>query len=248
MTTAPITVAESAAESAPDSTESVSLPAESNFAMTWADYFRPVTFAFWAMHLRGDRRNRRTWVLARRPGAGDRHATSSACSWSPPPITATSRTGRSRRRAVPVPAGARRADAPRKRACSGGRATTAGTTSTPTLPAGRPLGAAARASGTRTSAGSWPRLERDRRDRSSRPGQVTPSCASSIAAASPAARGRAARCLLLPRRRARAWSGAIFVSTVMLWHGSFSINSLSHLFGRGATTPATTRATTGCWR
>ena len=34
-----------------------------------------------------------------------------------------------------------------------------------------------------------------------------------------------------------------FVSTVMLWHGSFSINSLSHLFAASATRPPMIRAT-----
>ena len=59
MTTASIIVPESgpgsAPESAPESAleppSSSSLPPRSNFAMTWTDYFRPVTFAFWAMHL-----------------------------------------------------------------------------------------------------------------------------------------------------------------------------------------------------
>jgi stearoyl-CoA desaturase (delta-9 desaturase) len=35
-----------------------------------------------------------------------------------------------------------------------------------------------------------------------------------------------------------------FVSTVVLWHGTFTINSLSHVFGSRRYDPATTRGTT----
>ena len=48
----------------------------------------------------------------------------------------------------------------------------------------------------------------------------------------PPARGRAGAAHLSGRRLATASCWGFFVSTVMLWHGSFSINSLSHLFGR----------------
>ena len=41
------TASDFSAELAPESP----VPSQSNFAMTWVDYFRPVTFAFWAVHL-----------------------------------------------------------------------------------------------------------------------------------------------------------------------------------------------------
>ena len=41
------TASDFSAELAPESP----VPSPSNFAMTWVDYFRPVTFAFWAVHL-----------------------------------------------------------------------------------------------------------------------------------------------------------------------------------------------------
>ena len=100
-------------------------------------------------------------------------------------------------------------------------------------PEGRPLGEAARASGTRTSAGSCG-TEWDETDRTHgrRPGEV-----------SRAARARPIqRCHILPTVAlalaflflggAHALVWGYFVSTVLLWHGSFSINSLAHLFGK----------------
>ncbi len=44
------------------------------------------------------------------------------------------------------------------------------------------------------------------------------------------------------------WSGLVvgfFASTVLLWHSTFLVNSLAHVFGRGVTTP-TTPAGTRC--
>jgi stearoyl-CoA desaturase (delta-9 desaturase) len=39
-----------------------------------------------------------------------------------------------------------------------------------------------------------------------------------------------------------------FVSTVVLFHATVTINSLAHRWGKRATTPATTAATTSGWR
>ena len=38
------------------------------------------------------------------------------------------------------------------------------------------------------------------------------------------------------------------LSTVILWHSSFTINSLSHLFGRRRYETEDTRKTMRCWR
>ena len=95
------------------------------------------------------------------------------------------------------------------------------------------LAAAQRASGGRTSAGSVGN-DQDETDLS-----LVADFARYPRAALPgphwhrrAARRAAGAGLPADRRAARAWSGASSCRTVLLWHGTFTINSLAHMFGR----------------
>ena len=100
-------------------------------------------------------------------------------------------------------------------------------------PQGRPLGAAARLLVLAHRLDPGPGLGRDRSARWSPTWPSSPSCASSTATGmNAAADGRAGARVPACSAACTRWSGAIFVSTVLLWHGSFSINSLSHLFGK----------------
>jgi len=60
-------------------------------------------------------------------------------------------------------------------------------------------------------------------------------------------RSASRRCSSPSAARSR-WCGGFFVSTTLLWHGTFTINSLSHVFASAATPPPTTARTTGCSR
>ena len=152
------TASDFSAELAPESP----LPSQSNFAMTWVDYFRPVTFAFWAMHLAAIAGVAYVGFSLARPGAGDRHLLRPHGRGHRrlPPLLLAPRRSRPRARSSSCWRSARRAR--RRRACSGGPATTAGTTSTRTR---RTDVHSARQRGFWYSHVGWilsPRLERDR--------------------------------------------------------------------------------------
>ena len=128
-----------------------------------------------------------------------------------------------------VRAGVRRRRPRRRRARCGGRRTTATTTATPTPT--RSALAVRRASGGATSAGSCP-------TRTARPDFDDIADFAELPRAALAQQARLDRALgarrrLLPGRRlARRSSSGFFVSTVLLWHGTFLVNSLAHCSAR----------------
>ena len=154
----------------------------------------------------------------------------SACSASPAATTATSRTARTRRAARSSSCSRRSATIERRRrARSGGPRTTA----PPQVlrPAGGPaLARAATASGGRTSAGSSPQARGDRLRRRSATSRKYPELRwLNKYCTRPAGRRSASASSLVGGWSALVWG--FFVSTALLWHGTFTINSLSHVFG-----------------
>ena len=121
---------------------------------------------------------------------------------------------------------------PLRRGVSGGRAITAGTTSTPTAERDVHSPRAPRLLVLAHRLGPRLRLERDRRQRRQRSGPFPASFASSnhTAMAMVPTIALALAFLFIGGGYGLVWG--YFVSTVLLWHGSFSINSLSHVFGR----------------
>ena len=153
----------------------------------------------------------------------------SGCSRSPRASTATSRTRRTASgafRSSSSPFSARR---PRRRASCGGPRTTGTTTSTPTRR--RTSTARSRtASGGATSGGSCRAATTGRTSPASRTSRSSPSSAGWTATSTPRRWSTRSLTWLV-----FGWTGLVwgyFVATVFLWHGTFTINSIMHVFGR----------------
>ena len=101
------------------------------------------------------------------------------------------------------------------------------------------------ASGGRTSAGSSRASTRQTAvDAIQRPRHATPSCAGSTATGTACPASRWPSAAVADRRLARRWCGASSSAPSLLYHGTFTINSLATCSARAATRRTTTAATT----